>query len=337
MNVLVIGGTGVISRAVVAELLARGHAVTIVTRGQSDVRVSAGVEWLRQDRTDASGFARLFASRAYDAVVDMISFDARDAAQTLTVFRGTAGRIMVVSSVAVYRRPLRSVPTREDAELLWEDPAFDYGYRKAEMERYLRTEIADGVPVTIVRPSLTFGPGARNVGVLRQNAGILARIRGGKPLVMFGDGTSPWSFSTAADVARAMVDLLGSPAAAGQAFHLASQERTIWRDLYEEFGRVAGAAPRYEYLPARTLWEADPARFAHLYFEKSHPGLFDTQKLLGALPGFQWRDSLTDCVRTLVESWEEEGLEPSPELDLLEDRLVEIARSAAASVRGVLT
>jgi nucleoside-diphosphate-sugar epimerase len=333
VRALVLGGTGVISRAIVSELLTANYEVTILTRGQAPSSHSSSVEWLKLDRSDHKRFAALFGSRRFDAVIDMICFTASDADQTLSVFGDSSPRILIASSVAAYRRPLNTVPTREDAEQLWVDPTFPYGYRKAEMERYLQDRIADGARVTIVRPSLTFGPGARNVGVLRQNMGILERIRTGKPLLMFGDGTVPWGFAFSSDVARGMVGLLASDGAAGAAVHIASEESCEWKDLYAAFGRMAGREPDLEYLPARTLWQADPDRFDHLYFEKSHPGLFDMSRFRELVPDFRMTTSLDAGLEALVQSWIDDGLAPDPALGRLEDKLVATARECTAAVR----
>ena len=332
MNALILGGTGLISGALREEMVRRGWSVTIVTRGMRAAPAPVGVEWLRKDRRDVEGLRGLLQGRTFDVVIDTICFTAEDARSTAELFGRRTAQLIVVSSVAAYRRPLRSLPTREDAEDLCDDPVYAYGRAKAEMESALRDEAARGVPVTIVRPSLTYGDGARNVGVLRQNQGILARIRAGKPLLMFGDGTTPWSFSFAPDIARDIVALVGKSGAIGGAFHLASQERTIWNDLYLEMGRIAGHEPILAYAPARALYEALPELCGHLYFEKSHPGIFDDARLRAVVGEPGTHVGLAPGLRSVVRSWEREGLQPDPARDRLEDRLVEAARAGAAAL-----
>jgi len=328
MHALILGGTGVIGGAVRTELLRRGFVVTIVTRGRRDASVPASVEWLRLDRHDEGALAAVLSGRRFDAVIDAICFTPDEARQTIRRCRDRTDHLLVLSSVAAYRRPYRTVPTREDAESFCEDPAYRYGYEKAAMERALWDTAGRELPVTVVRPSLTYGDGARNVGVLRQNAGILGRIRAGKPLVMFDDGAAPWSFTFAPDLARAIVGLIGTPGSVGTAFHLASQERTTWNGLYLELGRIAGREPKLVYLPARELYAAQPELCGHLYFEKSFPGLFDDSKLRGVLPGYRTEIGLAEGLRAVVRSWERDGLGPDPARDALEDALVETALSS---------
>jgi nucleoside-diphosphate-sugar epimerase len=262
---------------------------------------------------------------SFDAVIDMICFDEADARSTIAAFRDNTDQIVVCSSVAAYKRPYRSVPTVESAEALWDDPSFAYAYHKAEVERYLgRVVRSEGLAVTIIRPSLTYGEGAANIGVLRQNYGIVDRIRKGKPLVMFGDGNTPWSFTFAPDLAKAFVGVLGNPVTYGQAYHACSEERCRWEDLYLEFGKVLGIEPQIVHIPSELLRVADPELFSHLYLEKSFVGLFDNTKIRSAVPDFTCDISLHDGLKMMVDWFEREANQVDPVKDAMEDRLVEI-------------
>ena len=137
MNVLVLGGTGVISRAIVRRLLYKGHDVTIYNRGTRKLEFGKPVRQITGDRRDRADFESRMHSEPFDAVVDMICFDAADARSTVTAFAGRTDQIVVCSSVAAYKRPYRTVPTVEAAESLYDDPGYAYAYHKAEAERFL--------------------------------------------------------------------------------------------------------------------------------------------------------------------------------------------------------
>jgi nucleoside-diphosphate-sugar epimerase len=262
---------------------------------------------------------------SFDAVIDMICFDAADARSTIAAFGGRTRQIVVCSSVAAYKRPYRTVPTVESAEALYDDPSFAYAYHKAEAERTLEQAVrSKQLPITVIRPSLTYGEGAANIGVLRQNYGIVDRIRKGKSLVIFGDGTTPWSFTFAPDLAKAFVGVLGNPATYGQAYHACSEERCRWEDLYLEFGKVLGIEPQIVHIPSELLRAADPDLFSHLYLEKSFPGLFDNAKIRSVVPDFVCDLSLHDGLKMMVEWFEREANQVDPVKDALEDRLVEL-------------
>ncbi|WP_079908310.1 NAD-dependent epimerase/dehydratase family protein [Paenibacillus sp. 32352] len=322
MKVLVLGGTGVISRSVVEQALAQGHEVTVFNRGSKNHLFANDVRVLIGDKSNREQFREQMKDQEFDAVIDMISFDAVDAECTLEAFKGRAGQFIVCSSTAAYKRPFRTIPTVEDAEELFDDPAFPYAFHKAEMERYLRKVIERGeAAVTMIRPSLTYGIGCANLGVLRQNVNIVHRIRAGKPLVMFGDGTVPWSFSFAPDVAKAFVGAVGNKQMIGQTYHATSEEVHIWQDLYLEMGKLLGVEPHIVHLSSDLLVEANPSLFSHLYYEKSYSGLFDNSKLKRDLPGFRAEISLSAGLSMLLDWYEREGHQADQEKDLLEDRL----------------
>lgn len=336
MNVLILGGTGVISRCIAERLLLNGHEPVLFNRGSRKLALAKEVETIVGDKADRELFARLMAGRRFDAVIDMISFNREDAKQTVETLRGSTAQIIMCSSTAAYKRPFHTLPVREDEEELFDSPAFPYAYHKAELERYLRQVIADGaVPVTIIRPSLTYGIGGANLGVLRQNSNIVHRIKSGKPLVMFGDGTTPWSFSFAPDVAKAFAGAVGNPATFGQTYHATSEELHIWRELYMEFGKLLGIEPHIVYLGTDLLKQANPALFDHLYYEKSYPGVFDNTKIKRDIPSFEARTTLSEGLSMMLSWYEQEGMPFDAEKDALEDRLAGLHQRWSDELRSL--
>ena len=107
MNVLVLGGTGVISRAIVNRLLDRGHAVTLFNRGTRALAFRGPVRQITGDRQDRADFesrmSRESFDAVFDAVIDMICFNEADARSTIAAFQGRTGQIVVCSSVAATR------------------------------------------------------------------------------------------------------------------------------------------------------------------------------------------------------------------------------------------
>lgn len=338
MKVLILGGTGVISRAIVDKLLAKNYEVTVFNRGKKQLTFKGEVEQIVGDRTNYEEFEASMKRYKFDAVIDMLSFNPEDAASTVRAFRDNAGQIIITSSIAAYKRPYNTVPTIELKEELYENPIFSYAFNKAEMERYLNQVIREQkLPITIVRPSLTYGPGAANIGVLRQNYGIVDRIRKGKPLVMFGDGSTPWNFTFAPDLANGFAALVGNKKAYGEAYHITNEDRHIWEDLYIEFGRIVGREPVIVHMPSELLYKAAPNLCNHLYFEKTYAGLFDNSKIKNDAPEFKTEISLNEGLRTIVEWYEREANSVDPEKDELEDRLVSAYYEMSSQIANLYT
>lgn len=324
MKVLQIGGTGVISRAITQQLLADGHEVVLFNRGSRALPFGGDVRQIVGDRTDREDFRRKLQAESFDVVIDMICFTPEDAQSTLDTFAGRVQQIIVCSSSLAYQRPYRVVPVREDEVPLCSDPAttFPRAFGKAEMERYLQAAVRErGLPITVIRPSFTLGRGTLAFGTLRQNYGVIDRIRRGKPLVMSGDGNNPWSYTFTPDLALAFAGAIGNPATYGQHYHATSEEPTVWKDAYLELGRILGKEVNLFHMSAQQLMHAAPQMCTHLYWEKSHAGLFDNSKIRRDIPRFQPRINLHQGMRDLVEWYEAEANVVDPVKDALEDKL----------------
>lgn len=332
MKILILGGTGLISRAIVQAGLDAGHEVITFNRGSRKLGFEDRITTIQGDRKNAADFAEKMRGLQVDVAIDMIAFDAADARQTLEVLGDKAGQLIFTSSIAAYDRPYHSLPIREEAESLRTDPSFAYGYLKAEMERYLQSAMrSQKTPITIIRPSLTFGVGAGNIGMLRQNCNILHRIRAGKPLVMLGEGTLPWSFTFAGDLAKGYILCCGNEKTYNEAFHITNTEMVLWEDLYRAIGEAAGIAPQFCYLPSALLCAAKPDLFAHFYYEKRYASVFSNEKFLAAAPDYRPTITLRQGMAEIVRWWDA-ACTPDPEKDRLEDALCEAYERFAQEV-----
>ncbi len=157
MNVLVLGGTKFLGRALVDAALARGHEVTLFNRGQTNPELHPDLERLVGDR---AGDLAPLRGRAFDVVVDTSGYLPRDVATSCEAL-ANAGRYCFVSSVSAYAD--LSVPVDEESPLapLGELPADEvtaenYGPLKALCEKAV-LEAFDGRAL-VVRPGLIAGP-----------------------------------------------------------------------------------------------------------------------------------------------------------------------------------
>ena len=156
MRLLIFGGTRFVGRHLVESALARGHAITLFNRGQSNPDLFPQVEQLRGDRaTDLS----LLGDRAWDAVIDTCGYlprVARMSAQALVE------RYIFISTVSVYAEdnppgmdedsPLATLKDESVEEITGET----YGGLKVLCEKVVAEAYPDRA--LIVRPGLIVGP-----------------------------------------------------------------------------------------------------------------------------------------------------------------------------------
>jgi 2'-hydroxyisoflavone reductase len=148
MRILILGGTVFLGRHVVDAALARGHDVTVFTRGVHPV--PDGVEHLVGDRAgDLSALER----GEWDAVIDTSGYQAEDVGRLASLLADRVGHYVFVASCNVYPA-WPAEPVDEDSPV-W-DSGDDYGAQKALSERALEAALPGRVAT--VRAGLICGP-----------------------------------------------------------------------------------------------------------------------------------------------------------------------------------
>jgi nucleoside-diphosphate-sugar epimerase len=324
MRVLIIGGTGLISTAIVDQLLERGDDVTVFNRGQSEIRVAgpARVRWLRGDRRDFVAFEAEMARHKFDAVIDMMAFAPDEADSLLRAFAGRVAQIVVCSTVCVYGGPMTALPANDDQP---HRPVTDYGRNKSAIERrLLAANGRDGLATTVLRPSFTTGEGHTLAGAVMFDDTTLDRLRRGLPIIVHDDGRTPWAIAHVSDVARGFVGALLNSKAFGQAYHLTSDEHTTWDGVYRAMTEAAGAPSPSAlfHIPTRWLYDAAPHRCVGLQFIYQYGSTFDNGKAARDL-GFRTTVPLVETFRRQIAWMQEAGKVVSADTDPFQDLLVE--------------
>ena len=154
-DVLVLGGTGWLSRRIAERWADAGAAVTCLARGGRDAPY--GTTLVVADRNDPDAYDEV-ARREWDEVVDVSSNPVHVAA-AVAALGESARHWTYISTVSVYASD--DVPgADETAELLTPagpDEDEDYGRAKARAEASVRSAL--GFRAAIVRPGLIVGPG----------------------------------------------------------------------------------------------------------------------------------------------------------------------------------
>lgn len=246
-RVLVIGGTQLIGRALVEQLLARGDTVVLMHRAE---RTPFGdrVEAIRCDRNDVAAVHSALAGQRFDVVYDNVYDWQRGTTpdQVLAAAHATApglARYVFTSSVAVY--PAGGVHT-EDAALVPEHHADVYGAQKANTERALFALGArDGVPVCTLRPAFIYGPH----NAFDREAFFFDRLRDGRPIIIPGDGQATMQWVSAHDVARAAILAASHDVAIGQAYNLGNVPPITQLDFVHLLARATGCEARVVHVP----------------------------------------------------------------------------------------
>ena len=144
MKIGIVGGTGNISQPIVKLLLEKGHEVVCANRGEARPIHPDG-RLVKIDRNDRSRFESLMQAEKFDAAIDMICFDAQDAASSIRAFRGV-GWFVQTSTVCTYGIQYDYFPADETHPLR---SITAYGRDKAAAE----LDAVDGGDLSILSPA----------------------------------------------------------------------------------------------------------------------------------------------------------------------------------------
>ena len=300
MKVLFVGGTGLISSACTRLAVERGLDLFLLNRGRDPDR-ARGATPLVVDVRDVAATGRVLSGHRFDAVVDWIAFTPEDIERDLRLFRDRTDQFVFISSASAYQKPLGDWLLREDTPLA--NPYWDYSRNKiACEERLLRAYRDDGFPVTIVRPSLTYGDTQIPLAVNSWDRPFtaIARMRRGAPLIVPGDGTSLWTITHNSDFARAFVGLLGRRQTIGHAFNIMSDEVLTWDEIYREVAAAAGVEARIVHIASDFIAACLPEMRGTLLGDKSVSAVFDTTKIKRFVPDFRATTPFAEGIRRTV-------------------------------------
>jgi len=285
MRVLFIGGTGIISTACTALAAERGIHLTLLTRGLRPGPLPAGVQTLRMDIEDAAG---LPGEAKFDVVVEWIAFTPAHIERDLRLFAGRVGHYIFISSASVYQKPATDYLITESTPLA--NPYWEYARNKiACEERLMRAYREEGFPVTIVRPSLTYGDTQIPLAINSWTKSYTAvdRMRRGKQVIVPGDGSSLWVITHNSDFAKGLVGLLGQPRAVGHPVHITSDEVMSWDQIYRSVGEAAGVQPDLIHIPSDFVSACLPEQTGNLLGDKAVSTVFDNGKIKRWVPDYR--------------------------------------------------
>ena len=287
MRVLFIGGTGIISTACTRLAAERGIDLTLLTRGRRAAGLPDGVKTLTVDIEDAAKVDGALGGHGFDAVVDWIAFTPEQIERDLKLFHGRTRQFVFISSASAYQKPSTHYLITESTPLA--NPFWDYSRNKiACEERLLRAYREVGFPVTIVRPSLTYGETqvALAINSWAKSYTVVDRMRRGKQVIVPGDGSSLWTITHNTDFAKGLVGLLGLEQAIGHAFHITSDEVMTWDQYYRITAEAAGVEPRLIHIPSDFIAACQPPALGGLVGDKAVSVVFDNTKIKRFVPGY---------------------------------------------------
>ncbi|MBQ9211612.1 MAG: SDR family oxidoreductase [Clostridia bacterium] len=291
MKALFIGGTGIISTAIVRKLAQDPlWEVWLLNRGNRKDAVPEGVHSIVADINDEAAVRAAIGDTVYDVVGEFIGFTVDQVERDYRLFQGRTKQYIYISSASAYHKPAADFRITEGTTLA--NPHWEYSRNKIACEEFLMKKYREeGFPVTIVRPSHTYDERAVPMGV-HGNKGswqVIQRMLEGKPVLIQGDGTSLWHLTFNEDFATGYIGLMGNKHALGEAFHITGDEILTWNQIYGTIADALGVELKPYYVSSAFLAEAGKEMGydyeGSLIGDKSVCVSFDNSKVKRLAPG----------------------------------------------------
>jgi nucleoside-diphosphate-sugar epimerase len=314
MRVVVIGSTGHIGTYLIPRLIARGHEILSVSRGQQNpYRKHTSWETVksvvadRETEERAGSFGKTILDLNPDVVIDLICFRLESARHLAETLRGRIQHFLHCGTIWVHG-PSVSVPTTEEEP---RRPFGHYGVQKAAIEAYLLDQARRfGFPATILHPGHIVGPGWAPLNPAGHfNAAVFARLARGEKVALPNFGLETVHHVHADDVAQSFTAALANRSAAlGESFHVVAPSALTLRGYAEAVAQWFGQEAVLEFLPWEN-WrltvskEEAAATWDHIAHSPSC-SIAKAQRLIDYRPRYTSLEAVEESVQWLIQNGE---------------------------------
>jgi nucleoside-diphosphate-sugar epimerase len=318
MKIGIVGGTGNISQAIVRLLLQKGHDVVCFNRGET-APLPEGARLIKGDRKNRPEFERLMQAEKFDAAIDMICFNAEDAASSVRAFRGV-GWFVQTSTVCTYGVQYDYFPADETHPLR---PITAYGRDKAAADHvFLEAYHREKFPAIILKPSTTYGPVQGMVRQVCWDFSWIDRIRKGKPILVCGDGNALHQHLHVDDAAQAFVGVIGKGHTIGKIYNLVNRGYTTWTDYHRTAMKILDQECEPVGVPFADLRVLNVPDFEICEEIFAHHVYYSSELLFRDVPEFHPRISLETGMAQVFGSMAREGRIPDSDSLVWEDEII---------------
>lgn len=239
MNLLIIGGTGLLSGSVLSLALEKGFCITMINRGRRSF--PKNVELIKSDFRNYTYIKKQLQGRHFDVAIDFLCSRKIDSYESVKLYSMFATQYIYISSCAVYDNSSShsSLFTEdfEEYQKIW-----SYGLNKYLGEQIIKKFCyANHCQYTIIRPSITYGDSRIPYGIMPAYGyhwTLVARILADKPIIRWNSGKNCCNIMHVDDFAQAVVCLMGNSKAYNEIFNVCGDEILSYNDILDEISKI---------------------------------------------------------------------------------------------------
>ncbi len=304
MNILIIGGTGVLSSAVTKEAIKQGINVTMINRGYREALILPEVELIKSDKNDFKYIRTILNGRQFDAVMDYLCYSNEETERSYRFYSQYTKQYFFISSCAVYDTSLGKV-CRENSPKV--RPVWPYSVNKwASEERLMELAKQVGTYYTIIRPCVTYGDTRIPYGISPKYGyhwTLIARIQNGKPIVRWNGGVNRTNMTRVEDFAVGVVGLIGNPKAYNEAFNVCGDERPSFNDVLNILSEIIGKEVITVDVTSEFYAQQVPNRAGEILGGRSIDAMMSNEKIKSAVPTFSQSYTIGEGIRKTYKAY----------------------------------
>lgn len=310
-TVLILGGTGTLSKTIAEEAFHLGFAVSVFNRGNHNDFLPEPINKIKGDFYDENSLSSAFLDKHYDVVIDFLSRKKSDIQRVFPIFATKCKQYVFISSCCVFRRSIEDFPIVETSPKPNED--WKYNVEKFEAENKI-TQLSkelNSCNYTIVRPYITYDEHRIPIAVAPNYAfhqTIIERIKRGKPMFVIDDGLTVSTVTYIEDFAKGVIGLLNNPKAYNEDFNVVGDFRYTHREILETLYKKIGIEPNIISVPRNIIAKYLPNYSEMVLGDRALNAVFDNSKLKNVVPGIQFEYDLNKGLDKVLEYYEKDEI-----------------------------
>lgn len=297
-NILIIGGTGIVGKPTVTQLI-KHNEYTVYSIALEKIDFPPSVKQYIVDRTteEYKDLIEKLNSEVdvWDAVVDIVAFNAESAESTYSLFKNHTQHIITLSTSLVYDRTKEnSGPISEDFQLAPEGQFGGYVDGKVKLEKFWQS-ITD-VNWTLLRPYHILGAESLLGCIPQHNRDpkLIERLKNGETLRLCNGGNIQFNCIHPKDIATAVYKIIGNVNTFKQVYNLVNPQPVLAKDYYAEVAKQVGGTLNIETIPMDKIWSEmkgwEMTTLPHIY------SMEKMQKDIGFTPSISLEEGIRDAI-----------------------------------------
>lgn len=300
-KILIIGGTGILGKAVISEALKENAEITVIGLSRED-SIPSKVKQIIANRKDITLFIKIVKNLnshvgSWDIVLDIADFEKSDAEETYNCFKNNTKHFFIISTTLVYDRTKpSSYPIKTTYPLAKKGILGGYVDNKLDIEHFWQEK--KDVNWTILRPYHILSPADSLLGCIpdhNRDPQLIERIKINKPLTLCEEGNIKFNFVDARDIAKIILKSAGNPKTYCKTYNAVNPKIILARDYYEIIASELGKKLKILNKSIQDVWKENKGwqltTLTHIYDAS------DLKRDVGFVPSISLKESLKEAVR----------------------------------------